>query len=452
MNQTDRDVVTQAIKEHLWPHYAFQSEIREKGPKVLVKGDGAVLWDIEGREYIDGHSILWVVNVGHGRKEIIQAMAEQGENISYASLFGGYSNEPAGLLAKKLAEITPGDLWVSFLVSGGSEAVEAAVKIARQYQILKGFPQRFKIIARKESYHGATLGALSCTGLRVYRTSFEPLLPGFVHVPPPYCYRCEFDLEYPSCNIQCVKAIEEAIIWEGPKTVAAVIAEPVMSAAGALVPPPEYFPRLREICDHYGVLLIIDEVLNAFGRTGKMFAIERYGIVPDIMTLAKALSGGYAPIGAAVTRKEIFEAFNDYMMMHGITFGGHPISCVAALKNIEIMERENLPQKGEEMGKELGKLLQPLKRHKMVGDIRGIGLHYALEYVLDKNTKARIPGDQRVAARVEELCWKKGLYLCRASVDKTYVAPPLVVTYDQLQRIVEILDQSISEVEREIFS
>ncbi|MCR4429055.1 MAG: aspartate aminotransferase family protein [Caldiserica bacterium] len=452
MHQTDRDVVIQAIKENLWPHYAFQSEIREKGPKVLVKGDGAILWDIEGREYIDGHSILWVVNVGHGRKEIVQAMAQQGEKISYASLFGGYSNEPAGLLAKKLAEITPGDLWVSFLVSGGSEAVEAAIKIARQYQMLMGFPQRFKIIARKESYHGATLGALSCTGLRVYRTSFEPLLPGFVHVPPPYCYRCEFQLEYPSCNIQCVKAIEEAILWEGPKTVAAVIAEPVMSAAGALVPPPEYFPRLREICDHYGVLLIIDEVLNAFGRTGKMFAIERYGIVPDIMTLAKALSGGYAPIGAAVVRKEIFEAFQDYMMMHGITYGGHPLSCVAALKNIEIMERENLPQRGEEMGRELGKLLEPLKKHKMVGDIRGIGLHYALEYVLDKNTKARIPGDQRVAARVEELCWKKGLYLCRASVDKTYIAPPLVVTNDQLQRIVEILDQSISEVEREIFS
>jgi len=452
MQKLSRDEVVEAIKENLWPHYAFQKEIREKGPKVLVKGEGALLWDIEGKEYIDGHSILWVVNVGHGRKEIVDAMAEQANKIAYASLFGGYSNEPAGILAQKLAKITPGDLWVSFLVSGGSEAVEVAIKIARQYQTLKGFPQRFKVIARKESYHGATLGALSCTGLRVYRTSFEPLLPGFVHVPPPYCYRCEYNLEYPSCNLQCVKAIEEAILWEGPKTVAAVIAEPIMSAAGALVPPPEYFPRLRQICDQYGVLLIIDEVLNGFGRTGKFFAIERYGVIPDIMTMAKAMSGGYAPIGAAISRKEISDAFQDYMMMHGITFGGHPVACVAALKNIEVLERENLPERAEKMGEELKKLLEPLKKHRMVGDIRGIGLHFAIEYVMDKGTKARIPSDQRVAARVEELCWSKGLYLCRASVDKTYIAPPLSVTYEQLQRIVEILDQSIAEVEREIFA
>jgi adenosylmethionine-8-amino-7-oxononanoate aminotransferase len=450
MNKLSREEIVSAIKDNLWPHYAFQKEIREKGPKVLVKGEGAILWDNMGKEYIDGHSILWVVNVGHGRKEIVDAMAEQGQKIAYASLFGGYSNEPAGVLARKLEKITPGDLSVAFLVSGGSEAVEVAIKIARQYQMLKGYPQRFKVIARKESYHGSTLGALSCTGLRIYRTGFEPLLPGFIHVSPPYCYRCEFNLEYPSCDVQCVKAIEEAIVWEGPKTVAAVIAEPVMSAAGALVPPPEYFPRLRQICDHYGVLLIVDEVLNGFGRTGNMFAIERYGVVPDIMTLAKAMSGGYAPIGAAICRKEISDAFQDYMLMHGITFGGHPIACVAALKNIEVLQREGLPERGAQMGAELKKMLESLRKHQMVGDIRGIGLHYAIEYVMDKDTKARIPGNQKVAARVEELCWQKGLYLCRASVDKTYVAPPLIVTREQLQRIVEILDDSIGRVEKEI--
>ncbi|MBI2252381.1 MAG: aspartate aminotransferase family protein [Armatimonadetes bacterium] len=407
-----------------------------------------MLYDFKGKEYIDAHSILWVANIGHGRKEIALSCQEQMEKLAYGSLFGGYFNEPAIKLALKLKEIAPAKLQGVFFTSGGSEAVESAIKIARQYHQRKGQLSRVKIISRRESYHGVTWGALSATGLRIYRTPFEPLVPGFLHISPPYCYRCDFGKTYPECKIECAETLEQLIRYEGPKTIAAFIGEPVMSAAGALVAPLEYWNKIQEICRNYGILLIIDEVINAFGRCGYMFASNHYKIKPDLITLAKALTGGYAPMGAVLINKEIMECFQDWMFVHGLTFGGHPVSAIAALKNIEVLEKEKLISKAKDLGKYLLEGLENLKKHKIIGDIRGIGMHTAIEYVKDKKTKEKIKTN--LAAKIEESAWKKGIYLCRASIDKTYIAPPLIITKEQINKIIDVLDESIEKAVKDI--
>lgn len=444
------NIKKESLQPTLWHHYTSMKEVVEKGSKVIVSGDGAIIRDFEGKEYIDGLSMLWVVNVGHNRREIVEAMKEQMDLIGYASLFGGYSNVPAMLAASKLKEIAPEGLNRVFFVSGGSEAVETAIKMSRQYFQVKGQGGRYKIIARKEAYHGVTLGALSATGIRVYRQPFEPLVPGFHHVSAPYCYRCEFNKEPGSCNLECAEAIAQAIEWEGPKTVAAVILEPVMNALGAIIPPEGYFRRVQEITRQYGVLLIIDEVVCAFGRLGAMFASEIFNIHPDMIVLAKGLTSGYAPLGAVLVKEELGQAFDDYMFIHGLTFGGHTLSTTATLKNIDVIQSEDLAQQSRVMGNYLIQGLQTLKKYRTVGDIRGMGLLTAIEYVADKNTRKKIPGNVRFAFRVEQLAWDRGLYLCRASVDKTYVAPPLVVSREQINKIIDILDESIGLAEKEV--
>lgn len=444
--------LSEMAKKHMFPHFFFMKEMHEKGPKIITKGDGVYIWDEKGNRYLDAMSILWVVNAGHGRKEIINAMKEQLEKIEFVSLFGGYTNEPAVRLAKKLALITPGDLSVTFFVSGGSEAIESALKLARQYHQLNGQPGRYKVLGRKEAYHGTTMGALSVSGIHANSAAFEPLLPGYFHYFPPYCYRCEFNLNYPSCNLYCVDAIERMIESLGPKTISAIVTETVQSTLGSIVPPPDYFQKLRNICDKYGILLIVDEVNNGFGRTGKMFAIDRYGIVPDMMTFAKGMTSGYAPLGAVIAREKIAEKFSEWMFVHGITFGGHPVSCAAALANIDLLEREKLPERAEEMGKYLLSKLEELRELPLVGDIRGIGLHTTIEYVADKSTKKRIPTRQWVASKIESKMWEKGIYLCRASVDRTYIAPPLIIEKEHIDEIVKALKESIYEAAQELSS
>ncbi len=446
----DNNELIKITESGVLPHYAFVKEIIEKGPKIIVKGKGAKIYDIDGKEYIDGLSILWTVNIGHGREEIIDAIKEQLEKISYASLFGGYFNEPAIKLADKLSKITPGTLKTSFFISGGSEAVESAIKFARQYWAYKGIPEKKKIISRRESYHGVTYGALSATGLRIYRQPFEPLLPFFIHVSPPYCYRCDFNKNPENCDCECAKQIADTIFYEGSRTVAAIIMEPVMSAAGALVPPKKYFKKINEIAKENNVLIIADEVINAWGRCGDMFASNIFELDPDIMIFGKGITSGYAPLGAIIVKEELFNLFIENMFVHGHTFGGHCLSSVAALKNIELIHGEKLYLRAKEKGEKLGKLLKELLKHKRVGDIRGIGFHWAIEYVKNKENKERIPSSIRFAMRVEEAAYKRGLYLCRASVDKTYIAPPLVIEDKDIEKIVEILDESINEATKSI--
>src|SRR5215213_3151289 len=338
--------------DHVWIHTSNWVELAEKqGLHVFERGEGIMLHDARGKAWIDGIAGLWVVNAGHGRREIGDAMAEQAGKLAYVSA-ASYTTIPAVQLAEKLAELTPGDLQRVFFCSGGSEAVETALKIAKQVQALRGFPRRYKVIARRGSYHGQTMGAYSLTAMR-NENYFGPFVYGVSQVPHPNRYRSDFGVEGEQADIMAAKYVEQEIVNQGPENVAAVIGEPVSTAAGVHVPSKVYWQMLREICDKHGVLLIADEVINGFGRTGKMFAVEHFDIVPDIMTVAKALSSGYAPIAAAIVRDSVFEIFKQNPstpMGHLLTFGGHPVAAAAAVKNLEIYDEEKLVEKGAEVG------------------------------------------------------------------------------------------------------
>jgi adenosylmethionine-8-amino-7-oxononanoate aminotransferase len=392
-----------------------------------------------------------VVNAGHGRAEIAEAMAEQARKVAYVSS-AAYTSVPAVQLAETLAAITPGDLSRVFFSSGGSEAVETALKIAKQVQVLRGFPKRYKVIARRGSYHGMTFGAMSLTtGNRTQQERFfGPLMDGVYHVPSPNRYRNDFGLEGEAGDIMCARWVEQEILFQGPETVAAVIGEPISSSNGVHIPSPTYWQLLREICTRHGVLLIMDEVITGFGRTGAWFATEHFGVVPDIMTLAKGLSSGYAPIAATIVRPEVFEVFTSEKntVSHLLTFGGQAVAAAAALKNIEIIARERLPERAAEHGPYLLGGLSSLKeQHPTVGDVRGLGLLCALELVKDKATKEKWARDSAFIRRMHNLVTERRM-LTRVW-ELLHIAPPLIVTREEIDRIVAILDDSLTIAERE---
>jgi adenosylmethionine-8-amino-7-oxononanoate aminotransferase len=446
------DPLYQKALDHVWIHTVNYVELAERqGLHVFERAEGSTLYDARGEAWIDALAGLWVVNAGHGRREIGEAMAEQASKLAYVSS-AAYTSVPAVQLAETLARITPGDLQRVFFSSGGSEAVETAIKIAKQVQALRGFPRRYKFIARRGSYHGMTYGAMSLTtGNRTLQERFfGPLMDGVYHVPSPNHYRNDFGLEGEAGDVMCAKWVEQEILFQGPETVAAVIAEPISSANGVHIPSPKYFQLLREICDRHGVLLILDEVINGFGRTGTWFATEQFGIVPDIMTMAKGLSSGYAPIAATIVRPEVFELFmsEKNTVNHLLTFGGQAVAAAAALKNIEIIEREGLVQRSAEMGEYLLKGLRWLHdKHPTVGDARGLGLLCAIELVKDKGTKEKWARDSDFIKRVGQLVNERRM-LTRVW-ELLHVAPPLVITNAEIDRIVAILDESIGIAEKE---
>jgi adenosylmethionine-8-amino-7-oxononanoate aminotransferase len=447
----DADALRHAGDEHVWLHASsWRSLLAEEGKRILVEGHGCIVKDIDGKEYIDGLAGLWLVNVGHGRQEIAAAMATQAAKLAYASSTQA-TTIPAIQLATQLAEIAPGDLSTVFFCSGGSEAVESAIKIARQYHHLTGSPKRFKIIGRRGSYHGATFGAMSVSGTRqMSEPYYSPFMSGTMHVSPPYCYRCDYRHTYPSCDVYCVDAIEQMIQFEGPETVAAVIAEPVSASAGIVIPPPEYLPRLRQICDRHGVLLIVDEVINGFGRTGKMFASEHWNLVGDIMTVAKGLSSGYAPIAATICRPKVVEPFasdKGKRLAHLLTFGGQAVACAAALANLAILQRERLVENAATMGTYLLEQLQGLRQHPTVGDIRGLGLIAGVELVKDQQSKEKFALDSDEVKTLNTLLVDGGL-LTRAT-HIISLAPPLCITRAEVDRVVEILDTSLTTFEQQ---
>jgi adenosylmethionine-8-amino-7-oxononanoate aminotransferase len=445
----DAATLEQDALEHVWIHAASWADVSDEyGLRIFERGQGSTLWDVQGREYLDGLSGLWVVNAGHGRTEIGEAMAEQAGKLAYASS-ATFTTSPAVRLADKLAQITPGDLDRVYFCSGGSEAVETALKIAKQVQAMRGFPRRYKIIARRGSYHGMTMGAMSLTAMR-NEAYFGPFMYGVSHVPHPNRYRSDFGVEGEQADIMAARYVEQEIENQGPETVAAVIGEPISTAAGVHVPSPVYWQMLRDICDRHGVLLIADEVINGFGRSGKMFATEHFGIVPDIMTMAKGLSSGYAPIAAAVVRQSVFDSFKEQKtvaMGHLLTFGGHPVAAAAALKNIEIFEQENLVEQSAEKGAYLMERLEELRAHPTVGDVRGLGLMCAVDLVKDKETKARFGKDSSFASRLNHLSLERG-FISRV-YDVMHFAPPLVVTRDEIDRMVTITDEILTIVEGE---
>lgn len=403
----------------------------------------------DGKEYIDGLSALWNVNVGHGRKELADAAGTQMAKLAYASAYAGFSNEPAIRLAERLVGLSYSNMTSAYFTTGGAESNESAFKFARYYWKRMGKPNKVKIISRNYGYHGVTLAAMSATSLPGYQKMFGPLVPEFLQVVPPYPYRWPGNGD---AGIGAADAVEEAILAQGADTVAAIIAEPVMGAGGVIVPPPTYFPRLREICDRHDVLLIADEVITGFGRTGRWFALGHWGIEPDLMSFAKGVTSGYLPLGGVLVSKRVHQAIEDApadeKFMHAATYSGHPACCAVGLANIDIIEREGLVERAAVMGERLQAGLQSLRSLPHVGDIRGLGMVGAIELVEDKASRTPSIG---MGPRVVGEAMKRGLIMRQrgggsgppASGDSLCLAPPLMTPEPVLDRIVQIVGESI---------
>jgi adenosylmethionine-8-amino-7-oxononanoate aminotransferase len=430
-------------------------EMDEVGAKVVVEGDGWWITDDRGRRLIDGFAGLWCVTVGHGRPEIIEAVREQMETLEYFTTFHGQSHPKAIELAEKLSSMFPPEYGLNRVMfsSGGSEANETNFKLVRLYWAMQGQPERNKIIGRHQGYHGLTIATMTATGIMPMRWNFGPEAPGFDHIPAPYCYKCELDLTFPACQLACATSLEALVEREGADTIAAFIAEPVIGAGGIIPPPEGYFERIREICDRHGILLILDEVVTGFGRTGSMFGFEHYGVRPDIVTLAKGITSGYLPLGASVVSDHIYETISaklpDHMpISHGFTYSGHPTCCAAALANIDLIEAEGLAANAADVGAYLiEQMRERLGGYETVGDIRGVGLMIGIELVTDKATKRGFRMPHSACAMVEAEAWERGLY-CRAmGVEVVGVAPPLTIDRACADQIVDILAASIEAME-----
>ncbi len=435
---------------HFWPHSRPIGDMSEDtGVKLATKAQGVWVEDAEGNKWVDTLAGMWLKNIGHGRKEIAEAVYEQMQDISYSP--GGTVSPVTIKLAAKVANLAPDKESRVYFVSGGSEAVETALKIAKAYHKNNGEPTRYKVISRRGSYHGATHACMSLGGSAAAAPfDYGPLMPGNIHIAQPNQYN-GYCAERGGCDLSCAREVERTILHEGPHTVAAFIGEPISAASGIHIPHPEYWPTIREICDKYGVIMICDEVITGFGRTGKMFATEQWGIKPDIFTVAKALTSGYLPIGAAVASKKVGDAFQgeDNMLRHLITFGGNPASCAAGLKNLEIIENEGVVENSARMGDYLYEQLQTLYEHPIVGDIRGgMGLICAVELVKNRDTKERFPKEARLGDKLDKQMSKHGL-LGRAG-DVVSLAPPLTITKDEVDFTVQQLGQAIGEVEKDM--
>jgi adenosylmethionine-8-amino-7-oxononanoate aminotransferase len=435
---------------HLWVHTQQYNDLaKPDGFKVFVKGDGIWLWDTKGRQFMDVMSGLWVVNAGHGRAEIADVAAAQIRELAYVNTFG-YATVPAVDLATKLASLMPGTFNKAYFVNSGSEAVETAMRMAKHYQWNRGEKKRYKVISRRGSYHGMTAGALSVNqSAYVNRVPYEPLLPGIVPVENINCYRCPFEKTYPECGVFCARHIEASIQAEKPESIAAIIAEPISTANGNFVPYDEYWSILRNLCDKYGIVLIADEVINGFGRTGRWFAQEHFGVQADLMTMAKGLSSGYAPIAAVGVADHIAEAFvgeKGATFAGGITFGTHPVSCAVALANLQIIEREGLVENSERVGTHLaGRLRELQERHDVIGDVRGRGLLLAIEIVKDRETREPFVEGDGWADALNGALIDRGI-LTRAG-GTINIAPPLVITSEEADDLVVRLDGALTQAE-----
>lgn len=450
VTMADTESLRQSALEHLWMPYDNWVQLAEDGgPPIMVHGDGMRVTDSEGRTWMDAHGGYASVNIGYGSTEIADAVLGQMSRVTYFPI--GTTTEPLVHLVRKLADITPGSLERTWPVTGGSEANETAVKIARAYHKRNGEAGRYKIISRKGSYHGATGGVQWMGSGPGRRSDFEPAYPGMEYAPHPDWYRCELGGRTPSeCAVRCAKAIEDMILLHKPETVAVVIAEP--TAGGGRVPGDEYWPMVRDICDRYGVVLIADEVVTGFGRTGKWFGVEHWGVVPDIMTLAKGLTSSYLPMGGVVVKRELADAFagEDYLFSQALTFGGHPVAAAAALKNIQIIERDGLVDNSAEMGLYLLEGLEELKdKHQSIGHVGGIGLLLGIELVRNHQTKESFPLEADVEQRLKEKFRARRIILVSSSTG-VRLSPPLIINRTDADELLMILDDVIDELESEL--
>ena len=439
----DRTTLLERDRKHLL--HPLHHPSAHQHPLVIESGHGVWVRTVDGQEYLDGLAGLWNVLVGHGNVELADAGREQMARLAYFSNYAGAANVPAIELADRLAGFAYPNLNATFFTSGGAEANESAFKTVRYYWKRMGKPDKVKVIARERAYHGVTLAAMSATGMAAYWSMFEPRVPNFLHIPAPYPYRFEGDIQPgETIGLAAACALEEAIVREGPDTVGAFIVEPVQGAGGVIVPPDDYFPRVRAICDQYDVLLIADEVITGFGRTGEWFALRRWGVQPDIMSFAKGITSGYLPLGGIQISDEIRQAIVSApageRWLHAYTYSGHPTCCAVALKNLEILEGENLVDNAAQMGQRLMDGLYKLQgEFECIGDVRGLGLMGAIEFVADRETKE----PAGIGPKVQQACIDRGL-ITRIVGDSLLFAPPLVISADEIDRMLQIVGQSIA--------
>ena len=434
-------------KRHLWMHFTRMGGYAEAEVPIIVRGDGCYVWDEHGKRYLDGLSTLFCSNLGHGRADIAQAGADQARELDYFSIWS-YAHPPAIELAARVAELAPGELNRVFFTSGGSEAVESAIKLSRAYHKATGNPNKTKIVAREIAYHGTSLGALTATGVPALRTPFEPLTPGGVHVPNTNVYR----LPEGASPASFAEAVRDRILFEGPDTVAAVILEPVQNAGGCFTPPDGYFQRIREICDEFDVLMVSDEVICSWGRLGEWFGAQRYGYEPDLITTAKGITGAIAPLGALIASDRVAAPFldGDTTFLHGFTFAGHPISCAVGLAAIDAYERDGVLENVRENEGRLRAMLESLRDIPIVGDVRGAGYFHAIELVKDRDSKATFDGEESetlLRGYLSGELFRRGL-ICRAD-DRgdpvVQLSPPLIAGPEQFEEIEAVLRPVLEE-------
>jgi len=456
--ETGHAALQEAAKRNLWLHFTRHSAFADADIPMIVRGEGQYVYDQYGKRYLDGLAGLFVSQIGHGRADVAEAGARQGAELAYFPLWS-YAHPRAVELAQRLAGYAPGDLKRVFFTTSGSEAVESAWKLAKQYFKLTGQPGRYKVLSRYIAYHGTSLGALAVTGLPPIKMPFEPLPPGGVRVPNTNFYRAPSFVAHDvtAFGVWAADEIERAIVREGPESVAAVYLEPVQNSGGCFPPPPGYFQRVREICDKHGVLMVSDEVICAFGRLGHIFGCERYDYVPDIITFAKGITSGYSPLGGMMVSDRLMEPYqkDQHTFLHGITFAGHPVSCAVALANLDVFEKEDLLDNVRSNEGAFRSTLEKLYDLPIVGDVRGDGYFYGIELVKDKATRETFDDDESerlLRGFLSHALFDAGL-ICRTD-DRgdpvIQLSPPLTCTqehFDEIEQILrEVLTQAWSHV------
>jgi adenosylmethionine-8-amino-7-oxononanoate aminotransferase len=416
-------------------------DIIQKGIPVITRGQGSIVFDQDGKSYLDFTAgVTRPVLVGHGRKDLAEAIARQATELAYFTPMQ-FANPPAIQLAETLAELAPEMIQNFLFVCDGSEAVESAMKLAKQYHRYRGDKERFKVISRRGAYHGVTSLALRALGTVLsMRQSMEPLTPGSVFAESPYCYRCPLHLSYPDCDLACARDVRRIVEFEGPEQISVFIGEPIQQGFGALAPPSGYWEAIREICNDYGILLIIDEVICGFGRTGRWFGIDHFGIQPDIITMAKGISSGYVPLGAVGCTDQVIDPVDTFEHLH--TYANHPVACATGLKNIEILRREKLIERSAEIGQYFLESLKSLEDHPIVGEVRGTGLWLGLDFTVDKKARAIFPMDRLVS--LVNRAQSKGLII-KLMGQALEMAPPLVIDKNQIDEGVRILHECVAE-------
>ncbi len=441
-SEPEKEQLRKDALAYILPHFASNAELA-RGPKIFVRGEGCYLYDIDGKRYLDTFASLLTTICGHHRPEVAAAIEEQLGQLEFFPNYVDAFTVPLLKLARKLADIMPGDLSVSFFVNSGSEANETALKMARQYHVQRGQPHRFKVVARKNSYHATTLGGISVTGLPWFREYFEPLIPGCCFAPSTR----EMELDPGPDGLASLRAMQKLIEFEGPSSISAIIMDPIPgSNTGFPLPPDGYLQGVRELCDRHGILLIFDEVQTGFGKTGKWFACEHWNVVPDIITLGKGFTGGYIPLGAAVTTPKVADVFRQKPgdeLRSGSTYGGHTIACAATLANIEFIEKNHLVERTARLGESLKPRLEKLYRYPFVGLVRGIGLLWSVELMADRATRKPLDRKLAVGSWIRDWCYQRGMIL-RNNGDILVMAPALIIDEKEIDFMLDMIDQAIA--------